>query len=100
MDFCAVREAPYLNRSWANDRKYNIEIFSDTSLSVCNSLIGSFDLSLYMLELKNVHMGSVFVPMPSVVIVSSTGQVIHKYIAASPGTVLYRGCVRILEVMM
>ena len=81
-------ELPCVNMQWAADIGLSVEVYSDAALNVSNTLVGSFDLSLFMLEKRNVHMGSIFVPMPAVVIVDGdTGRVVAKYVMASPDSV-------------
>lgn len=75
-------------RHWISDRNLQMDVFCDPSLSVCDALVGSFDLSLYLLATKGIQLGSHFVAMPAVVVVSDSGEVIDKCIFSSPGTPL------------
>jgi hypothetical protein len=86
--FITGRELPSTNRHWVDDMKLVIDVYSDCTLDVANELVGTFDLSLYLLAAKGVNMGTYFVSMPAVLVISGSGKVISKYVASSPGTSL------------
>ena len=72
-----------------DENALGMEIFSDPTLKVSNSLVGSMDLSLYIWEKKQIHLGSYFVPKPAVVIIGDDGLVLAKKYFESPGTSYY-----------
>ena len=81
--FC--RELPSTNRHWISDKNLKLEVFSDCTLDVSNALVGTFDLSLYLLATKGVNLGTFFVCMPAVLIIGGNGKIVSKYVASSPG---------------
>lgn len=84
---CITREPPSTIRHWISDKDIKLDIFSDPSLDVSSSLVGTFDLSLYTLASNGANIGTFFVSMPAVLIVSGDGRIISKYVASSPETV-------------
>lgn len=80
-----TRELPNVTGQWMSDRNLRLEVFSDPSLAVSNALVGSFDLSLYLLATKGVQLGSHFVSMPAVAAISGDGSVTFKAIGDSSG---------------
>lgn len=79
------REPPTTMIHWQLDRGLQIETFTDLNLSVASALVGTFDLAEYIKATKNVKMDSFMVCMPAVAVISGTGKLIAKYVAASPG---------------
>ena len=69
-----------------DENALGLEIFSDTTLKVSNSLVGSMDLSLYIWEKKQVNLGSYFVPTPAIIVIGEDGLVLAKKYFESPGT--------------
>ncbi len=100
---CISREPPSTISHWVSDREFQFEAYSDASLEVSNSLVGSFDISIYLQATKGVTLGTYFVPMSGLVIIGGDGKILSRYVASSPGRsdeplwifviwiVLYRG---------
>ncbi len=68
-----------------SDREFQFEVYSDASLDVANSMVGSFDLSQYYQATRGVSLGTCFVCMPGVIVVGGDGKVVSRYVASSPG---------------
>lgn len=81
-----TRELPSTNRHWVSEKDWKIQVYSDCSLQVSTALVGTFDLSLYVLATKGVNLGTFFVGMPAVLIIGGDGKILSKYVASSPGT--------------
>jgi peroxiredoxin len=83
---CITKEPPITARHWKSERGVKHEVYSDIYLEFTNSIVGSFDLSAYLLTQLNIHLGSVFmVPTPSVAVVDGNGKIIKKFVYSSPG---------------
>lgn len=82
------REAPSTTRHWITDRGFRFDVYTDATLDVTNSMVGSFDLSQYYQATKGVVLGSYFVCMPGVVVIGGDGKVVSRYVAPSPGKFL------------
>ncbi len=67
------------------DRGFRFDVYSDASLEVTNSMVGSFDLSLYFQATRGIVLGSHFVCMPGVIVIGGDGKVMARYVAPSPG---------------
>ncbi len=83
--YYSLREPPSTIRHWAADRGLQMDLFSDGTLEMSKSLVGLFDLAMYVSSTKDVHLGTYQVPMPGIVAISSDGRITNKYIAPSPG---------------
>jgi hypothetical protein len=92
------REPPTTMIHWQLDRGLQIETFTDLNLSVASALVGTFDLAEYIKATKNVKMDSFMVCMPAVAVISGTGKLIAKYVAASPGLLHYISCLFITNI--
>mmetsp|Transcript_31763 Transcript_31763/g.53575 ORF Transcript_31763/g.53575 Transcript_31763/m.53575 type:complete len:172 (-) Transcript_31763:387-902(-) len=84
---CITREPPSTNRHWISDKDIKMDVYSDCSLDVSNALVGTFDLSMYLLAKRGITLGTIFVSMPAVMIIGSNGKIISKYVASSPDTI-------------
>mmetsp|Transcript_8188 Transcript_8188/g.7335 ORF Transcript_8188/g.7335 Transcript_8188/m.7335 type:complete len:182 (-) Transcript_8188:159-704(-) len=85
---CITREPPITNIHWKVDRKLDMQIYSDISLSLTSRVIGTFDLSAYYLAKRNLYLGSSFlVPLPGIAIVGKNNVLLYKHVATSPDTV-------------
>jgi hypothetical protein len=85
---CRERELPSTARHWIDENNIAIEIFSDPTLTVSNALVGSIDLGPFVWEKQRVHLGSILVPSPSIVIIGSDGLIVHKKSFSAPGELL------------
>lgn len=83
-----TRELPSTNRHWVSEKDWKVTVYSDCSLEVSTTLVGTFDLSLYILATKGVNMGTFFVSMPAVLIIGGDGKILSKYVASSPGNLM------------
>lgn len=82
------REPPSTVRHWISDRNLQLEVFTDATLELSNSIVGSFDMSMYIDATKSVQLGSYVTCMPAVVVIGGDGKILSKYVASSPGTLL------------
>jgi len=80
-------ELPMVNEQWAADRSIALEMFSDPTLSLCEDLVGSFDVSAYFCSKHGANIGPKRVCMPGVVVITGTGLILSKYIASTPASV-------------
>lgn len=87
---CITREPPSTIRHWRDEKRIKMEVFSDVNLAVSAPLVGTFDLSEYLLTSKAVHLGSSYlVPISAAMVLDANGTIVSKYVASNPGEFLF-----------